>query len=127
MGALCPRYVRDPDGPTQDDLEAQAVELMREWGPVHVGSPAGDFNVIALPDRLGWVVTCHHNDILTYVSSEEMEGEPEDVVVGLYGRSKRHQDSHDLQVIHVEDNRHHETFEWSSHRSRSATVPCCQR
>ena len=92
----------------QDDLEAQAIELMREWGPVHVGSPAGDFNVITLPDGLGWVVTCHHNDILTYVSPVEMEGEPSDLVVGLYGRSKRHQDSQDLQVIHIEDNRQHE-------------------
>lgn len=81
---------------------------MREWGPVHVGSPAGDFNVISLPDGLGWVVTCHHNDILTYVSPDEMEGEPGDLLVGLYGRSKRHQDSQDLQVIHIEDNRQHE-------------------
>ena len=75
---------------------------------MHVGSPAGDFNVISLPDGLGWVVTCHHNDILTYVSPDEMEGEPGDLLVGLYGRSKRHQDSQDLQVIHIEDNRQHE-------------------
>lgn len=92
----------------EDDLEAQAIELMREWGPVHAGCPAGDFNTITLPDDLGWVVTCHHNDILTYVSPNEMEREPEDVAVGLFGRSKRHQDSQDLQVIHVEDNRNHE-------------------
>jgi hypothetical protein len=26
----------------QGDLETQAIELMRLWGPVHVGSPAGD-------------------------------------------------------------------------------------
>ena len=91
----------------QDDLEAQAIELMREWGPVHAGSPAGDFNTITLPDDPGWVVTCHHNDILTYVGPDEMDGEPEDVAVGLFGRSKRDQDSQDLQVIHIEDNRHH--------------------
>ena len=36
---------------------AQATALMREWGPVHAGSPAGDFNVIELPDDLGWAVT----------------------------------------------------------------------
>ena len=91
----------------QDDLEAQAIGLMREWGPVHVGSSVGDFNTITLPDDLGWVVTCHHNDILTYVSPDEMEGESEDIAVGLFGRSKRHQDSQDLQVIHIEDKRHH--------------------
>ena len=89
----------------EDDLEAQAIELMREWGPVHVGSPAGDFNTITLPDDPGWVVTCHHNDILTYVAPDELDEDPDDVMVGLLGRSKRDQDSEDLQVIHVEDNR----------------------
>jgi len=40
----------------QDDLEAQAIELIREWGPVHVGNPAGDFNVITLLTGLaGWL------------------------------------------------------------------------
>ena len=23
----------------EEDLEAQAIDLLREWGPVHVGSP----------------------------------------------------------------------------------------
>ena len=89
----------------EDDLESQAIELMKEWGPVHAGSPAGDFNTVTLPDNLGWVATCHHNDILTLVLRDELEGEPEDVMVGLYGRSKRDQDAHDLQVIHIEDKR----------------------
>jgi hypothetical protein len=90
------------------DLKAQALELMREWGPVHVGSPAGDFNTIELPDGIGWVVTCHHNDILTFVDPTEIEGEPNDLMVGLFGRSKRDQDAEELQIIHVEDNRHHD-------------------
>jgi hypothetical protein len=91
---------------SQEDLAAQAVALMREWGPVHAGSPAGDFSVIELPDGLGWAVTCHHDDILTLVGPDEVSGEgADDLVIGLLGRSKRHEDSEGLVVIHVEDRR----------------------
>jgi hypothetical protein len=46
------------------------------------------------------------NDILTYVSPDEMdERHPTDIVVGLYGRGKRHLDAERLNVIHVEDKR----------------------
>lgn len=77
---------------------------MKEWGPVHAGSPAGDFSVINLRDASGWVVTCHHNDILTYVSPEEITAESaESVAIGLLGRSNRNEDARSLEVIHVED------------------------
>ena len=88
------------------DLAGQAVALVREWGPVHAGTPAGDFDVIELPDGLGWVVTGHHDDILTFVGPDEASPDDvNDLVVGLLGRSKRHQDSEGLVVIHVEDRR----------------------
>ncbi len=88
------------------DLVVQSVDLLKEWGPVHTGTPAGDFGIINLPDELGWVVTGHHNDILTFVGPEEVSSEEQnDLVVGLLGRSKRHQDSESLLVIHVEDKR----------------------
>jgi hypothetical protein len=89
------------------DLREQALELMREWGPVHAGCSAGDFSTIELPDGIGWVVVGHHDDILTLVEPIEIEGEPNDLVVGLFGRSKRDKDAEDLQIIHVEDNRDH--------------------
>src|SRR6266536_1874239 len=54
------------------DLEKQAKDLLAEWGPVQVGTDAGDFNVVELAERPGWVVSCHHPDILTYVGPEEM-------------------------------------------------------
>lgn len=89
-----------------DDLPGQAQSLIREWGPVLAGSPAGDFGVIELPDGLGWVVTGHHNDILTLVGPDEVSPEDaSDLVVGLLGRSKRHEDAERLEVIHVEDKR----------------------
>jgi CxxC motif-containing protein (DUF1111 family) len=89
-----------------EDLVAQSLTLMREWGPVHAGSAAGDFSVIDLPDGLGWVVTGHHDDILSFVDPEEVSGEGvTDLIVGLLGRSKRHEDAEGLVVIHVEDRR----------------------
>ena len=90
-------------GPAQD-LAARATALMKEWGPVVAGTPAGDFNVVKLQDDPGWVVTSHHPDILTYVGAEEFgEGRvPDDMLIGLLGRAKRDQDAEELQVVHIE-------------------------
>ncbi|MFV2172524.1 hypothetical protein ACFHW2_03215 [Actinomadura sp. LOL_016] len=89
----------------EDDLAAQATELLREFGPVHAGSPAGDFGTIDLDAAPGWVVYGHHNDVLTYVAPEEVGDEPSDLAVGLLGRSKRGQDGEEPAVVHVEDKR----------------------
>jgi hypothetical protein len=86
------------------DLAAQATALLKEWGPVQVATPSADFNVIELAEYPGWVVTCHHPDILNYVSSDEFDSPvPGDMMVGLIGRSKRDQDAAELHVVHVED------------------------
>lgn len=89
------------------DLAAQATTLLQRWGLVQAGGPAGDFGVVELEAAPGWVVTGHHPDILTYVGPDEAQPSPEhgDLVIGLVGRSKRHQDAEDLRVVHVEDRR----------------------
>jgi hypothetical protein len=88
------------------DLAAQALALLREWGPVQAGTDSGDFNVIYPASQPGWVVTCHHPDILNYVSPDEFNGsEPQEFMIGLLGRSMRDQDGRELQVVHVEDKR----------------------
>jgi hypothetical protein len=86
------------------DLAAQATEILREYGPVQAGSAAGDFGTITLVPGPGWVVYGHHNDVLTYVGPHEVS-DADDLVVGLYGRGKRDQDGHELEVVHVEDKR----------------------
>ncbi|WP_432043953.1 hypothetical protein [Streptomyces cadmiisoli] len=86
----------------EGDLAEQATHILREFGPVHAGSSAGDFGVIDVQGADGWVVTGHHPDVLTYVALDEPSGQ-EDFAVGLCGRSKRHQDGTDLHVVHVED------------------------
>ena len=82
-------------------VEKAAVTLLREWGPVHPGSPAGDFSVIELDRQPGWVVTCHHPDILTYVDAREFDGAPSELEIGLLGRSRRAQDAAQLNVLYV--------------------------
>ncbi|MEU4515776.1 hypothetical protein AB0G05_40315 [Nonomuraea wenchangensis] len=87
-----------------DDLIQQATTLLREYGPVHPGTPAGDFNVIDLDDASGWAVTGHHPDILTYVDPSELDNH-DDLAVGILGRAKRDRDGHELTVLHLEDKR----------------------
>jgi hypothetical protein len=88
------------------DLAAQAKALLAEWGPVQVGTDSADFDVVELANAPGWVVTCHHPDILVYVPvDDENTAGTSDVVIGLIGRAKRGQDAKELKVIHVEDKR----------------------
>ncbi|MFI1440496.1 hypothetical protein [Streptomyces fructofermentans] len=60
--------------------------------------------MVDVQDAEGWVVTGHHDDVLTYVGPEESE-DPGQLAVGLLGRSKRHRDGTELRVVHVEDRR----------------------
>jgi hypothetical protein len=93
---------------SEQDLAAQATEILRQWGPVAAGTPAGDFDVITLSEFPGWVVTGHHPDVLNYVGPEEAASHsrtPLDVVVGIAGRSKRDRDGRELRVRHIEDRR----------------------
>ncbi len=92
--------LKEPEG----DLAEQASGILGEFGPVHVGSPAGDFHVLTLKDELGWLVTGHHPDVVTHVALDEPV-DPSHLAVGIHGRTKRHQDGTDLHVVHVEDRR----------------------
>jgi hypothetical protein len=93
--------VREP----QAQLAAHANDLLREWGPVQVGTPAGDFDVIRLENGMGFVVTCHHRDGRTFVGTDEVSPEAAEVMIGLLGRSKRARDAEELSILHVEDGR----------------------
>jgi len=87
----------------EKDLEKQAIKLLRENGQVIVGTPFADFNVVALANDPGWVVTGKHPDVLTYVSPDEVGEDQAHIYVGLIGRAKFADDAKELQVNHVED------------------------
>lgn len=89
----------------ETDLAEQARQLLAEWGPVHVGSPAADFSVISLNDGTGWVVTGHHRDILNFVGRDEVGEDATDLLIGMLGRGARDDDGEALEVVHVEDRR----------------------
>lgn len=81
-------------------IEEVAIEQMEQFGPVHAGGPAGDFNVIKLEDTEGWVVSGHGYGMYTYVHPMELTNkDPQDYEVGLYGRGKRDLDGHNPKVI----------------------------
>ncbi|NHI94756.1 MAG: hypothetical protein EAX96_19855 [Candidatus Lokiarchaeota archaeon] len=93
---------KSPDPPL--NLKKEAIDLLKKWGPVVPGTPSGDFNIISLEQQSGWVITCHHPDIINYVDRSEFDefqlvGE---VNIGLLGRSKRDADAKSLKVIHIE-------------------------
>ncbi|CAM5266051.1 hypothetical protein SCANM63S_05446 [Streptomyces canarius] len=91
-------------GGARGGLADRATEILRAYGPVSVGGPAGDFRVLELKNGEGWLVTGHHPDVVTFVALEESE-DPSHLAVGMLGRSRRDRDGRDLHVVHVEDGR----------------------
>lgn len=89
----------------EGDLADAAIALLREHGPVHVGSPAGDFAVIEFDNGIGWGVTFDHPDLLALVIPSEIGAQPEEIVIGVMGRTKRESDAEKLEIAHVEDRR----------------------
>jgi hypothetical protein len=95
-------YIIFDDADTISNLESEAIKLMKEFGPVYAGGFAGDFNVISLTETLGWVVSGHGYGMYTYVHPNELNSEkPDDLTIGLYGRSKRNSDGKHPVVFHV--------------------------
>jgi hypothetical protein len=87
------------------DEASYCTEIMKEYGPVHAGSPAGDFSVTHLNKTDGWVVSGHYYGMYTYVNPEELEARniknPTDIEIGVFGRHKRELDGKDCKIIHV--------------------------
>jgi hypothetical protein len=85
-----------------DNIESEAIRLMKEFGPVHAGGPAGDFNVISLNKTEGWVVSGHGYGMYTYVNPSELEtNSPDDITIGLFGRSKRNNDGENPKIVYI--------------------------
>jgi len=58
---------------TIKDEAAFAQTIMKEYGPVHVGSPAGDLVATHLNKTEVWVVSGHYSAMYTYVDPEELK------------------------------------------------------
>lgn len=95
-------YIIFDDISTIEDVKEEAIQLMKEFGPVSAGGPAGDFSVIHLNLTEGWLVSGHGYGMYTYVHPSELDSEsPNDLEIGLYGRSKRDSDGQSTEIIHI--------------------------
>jgi hypothetical protein len=83
---------------------------MKKFGPVHPGTPEGDFGTAKLGKTEGGLVTGNYIGMYIYVHPDELKlmpkpkspWIPDDFVIGLCGRSKRQKDSEELKIIHIE-------------------------
>lgn len=95
-------YIVFDNADTIPDLENEAIKSMKEFGPVYAGGSAGDFGVTYLSKSEGWVVSGHGYGMYTYVHPNELNSEkPNDVEIGLFGRSKRNLDGENPVIIHI--------------------------
>lgn len=88
------------DNPMDTQIEEKGLALMKEFGPVFAGSPAGDFEVISLTETEGWVVSGHCYGMYTYVNPDELLPEPTELLIGIYGRGKRDIDGKNPKIIY---------------------------
>ncbi|WP_228372210.1 hypothetical protein [Chryseobacterium gregarium] len=88
------------------NIKDEAISMMKEFGPVFAGGPAGDFNTIHLTKTEGWIVAGHGYGMYTYVSPSEMQNaSANDLEVGLFGRSKRDLDGKNPEIIYISKNK----------------------
>ena len=93
------------DDSLKDDPSNNALKIIKEFGPVYRGSPAGDMSITKLNNTPGWSVGGNYNGMYTYVHPDELVRygmvDCSDVDVGLYARAKRDKDSRDLKIIYI--------------------------
>lgn len=87
---------------TKESASETATEMMKKFGPVYPGCPAGDFNVLETKDNNGWIVTGHCDDMFTFVDEGQAKKEDGIMVIGLVGRGMRNQDGINPEIVHVE-------------------------
>jgi len=86
----------------ENELREQALEIIKQYGPVSPGTASADFEVSALQHTGGWAVSSHGEGLFTYVHPSEVEGpHATDLEVGLTGRAKRDADSREREIIYV--------------------------
>ena len=92
----------NPASKSRESLAEDAKAFIKQNGPVVPGTPLGDFNVVSGNKVAGSFVTNHSEHLLTFVPQSVVNELGGDMVVGLYGRSQRHKDAQDCEVVHVE-------------------------
>lgn len=85
---------------SKEDATTKATQIVTQYGPVYPGTPTADFNITENSAVQGIIVTCWHDDVLSFVGKNE--GGDNMLANALLGRSKRDQDGRSPEVLHVE-------------------------
>jgi len=95
------------------NLEQQAINLMSTWGLPISGTPSFKSGVSYLSEKgiPGCIVSCHHPDIMTFVSPEETKLKTKKlpdftgvrIAVANLGRKKRQWDYETQKIIHIHE------------------------
>ena len=56
---------------SEEDVQLQVIQILKEHGSVVAGTPSGDFEVTKIPEIHEWVITADYPEIMTCVSLEE--------------------------------------------------------
>ena len=98
-------YIIFDDISQVDDIEKEAIKLIKEYGLASAGNSSGDFGVIALNETKGWAVSGHGYGIYTYIHPSELNSSsPSDLTIGTHGRNKRVMDARNPKIIYVSQN-----------------------
>ena len=97
------------------DISKYAKDLLKEYGPIHPGSPQGYFYVNEAENIDGYFVSFHISGLISYVSENDeevkrivdrkkiVEQKEKNLVIGLIGRYYRKLDSESLEIVHIEN------------------------
>lgn len=95
-------YLIFENADTIKSVNDEAIKQMKEFGPVFAGGPAGDFSTIHLTKTEGWIISGHGYGMYTYVNPSEIENKtPNDIEIGLFGRTKRDLDGKNPEIIYT--------------------------
>lgn len=95
-------YLIFENADTIKSVNDEAIKQMKEFGPVFAGGPAGDFSTIHLTKTESWIISGHGYGMYTYVNPSEIENKtPNDIEIGLFGRTKRDLDGKNPEIIYT--------------------------
>ena len=91
------------DGIT-DNPETYGINLLKAYGFVVPGTPAGDFNQKMMGNPPGMLVTYHHEHIMSFLLEEELDDPGVLSIPGIIARHRRELDAKSLVIVHIESN-----------------------
>lgn len=87
-----------------DNPKSYGINLLKAYGLVVPGTPAGDFNQQMMENPAGMLVTYHHENIMSFLLEEELDSPEVLSIPGIIARHRRELDAKSLVIVHIEIN-----------------------